>query len=95
MMVGQAPLFSFMFYQPMNSSAVVGLVLTQVGFCLLCAGFLLVVYYDQEKSWYLGEIEKSTKIKNRKVTVRTAHDILEELVENRKEDQCFFRAGSF
>jgi len=84
--VGQVPLFPFMFSQPMNSSAVVGLVLTLVGFCLLCAGFLLVVHYDRERSWYLGEIEKSTKIKNRKITVRTAHDILGELVENRKKD---------
>jgi len=84
--VGQVSLFTFMLSQPMNSSAVVGLVLTLVGFCLLCAGFLLVVHYDRERSWYLGEIEKSTKIKNRKITVRTAHDILEELVENKRKD---------
>jgi hypothetical protein len=84
--VGQAPMFPFVFSQPMNSSAVIGLVLTLVGFCLLCAGFMLVVYYDRERSWYLGEIEKSTKIRNRKITVRTAHDILEELVENKKKD---------
>jgi hypothetical protein len=86
MMVGQAPLFPFMSSQPVNGSAAVGLVLTLVGFCLLCAGFLLVVHYDRERSWYLGEIEKSTKIRNRKVTVRAAHDILEELVENRKKN---------
>jgi len=45
-----------------------------------------VVYYDRERSWYLGEIEKSMKIRNRRVTVRTAHDVLEELVENRREN---------
>lgn len=84
--VGQAPLFPFMFSQPLNSSTVLGLILTLVGFCLLCAGFILVVYYDRERSWFLGEIEKSTKIKNRKIRVRTAHDILEELVEGKKKD---------
>ena len=86
MMVGESPLFLFMFAQPVNASSVVGLVLTLVGFCLLCAGFLMVVHYDKERSWYLGEIEKSTKIRNRKVTVKAAHDILEELVEDRKSD---------
>lgn len=83
--VGQvSPLFS-MFSQSLNSSGVLGLVLTLVGFCLLCAGFILVVYYDRERSWYLGEIEKSTQIKNRKISVRTAHDILEELVGGKKK----------
>ena len=83
--VGQASLLFSMFSQPLNSSTVLGLVLTLVGFCLLCAGFVLVVYYDRERSWYLGEIEKSTQIKNRKIAVRTAHDILEELVEGKKK----------
>jgi len=83
---GQAPLFPFMFSQPLNSSTVLGLILTLSGFCLVCAGFILLVYYDRERSWFLGEIEKSTKIKNRKIRVRTAHDILEELVEGKKKD---------
>jgi len=84
--VGQASLLFSMFSQPLNSSTVLGLVLTLVGFCLLCAGFVLVVYYDRERSWYLGEIEKSTQIKNRKIAIRTAHGILEELVEGKKKD---------
>gem|GEM_PF-1632081 len=83
---GQAPLFPFMFSQPLNSSTVLGLILTLSGFCLVCAGFIPLVYYDRERSWFLGEIEKSTKIKNRKIRVRTAHDILEELVEDKKKD---------
>jgi hypothetical protein len=83
--VGQVlPLFS-MFSQSLNSSGVLGLVLTLVGFCLLCAGFILVVHYDRERSWYLGEIEKSTQIKNRKISVRRAHDVLEELVGGKKK----------
>jgi hypothetical protein len=83
--VGQVPPLFSMFSQSLNSSGVLGLVLTLVGFCLLCAGFILVVYYDRERSWYLGEIEKSTQIKNRKISVRTAHDILEELVGGKKK----------
>jgi len=83
--VGQVSLLFSMFSQSLNSSGVLGLVLTLVGFCLLCAGFILVVYYDRERSWYLGEIEKSTQIKNRKISVRTAHDILEELVGGKKK----------
>jgi len=39
MMVAQAPFFS-MFHQPMNGSAVVGLVLTLVWFWLALCGFL-------------------------------------------------------
>ena len=83
--VGQVPPLFSMFSQSLNSSGVLGLVLTLVGFCLLCAGFILVVYYDRERSWYLGEIEKSTQIKNRKISVRTAHDVLEELVGGKKK----------
>ena len=83
--VGQVSLLFSMFSQSLNSSGVLGLVLTLVGFCLLCAGFILVVYYDRERSWYLGEIEKSTQIKNRKISVRTAHDVLEELVGGKKK----------
>jgi uncharacterized membrane protein len=93
MMLGQAPLFPFVFSQPMNSSAVMGLVLTLVGFCLLCAGFMLVVYCDPERSWYLGEIEKSTKIRNRKITVRTAMIFLRSLLRIRRRIGAFFRAG--
>lgn len=31
-------------------------------------------------------MEKSTKTKNRKITVKTAHDVTEELVEGKKKD---------
>jgi hypothetical protein len=47
-------------------------------------GFILVVYYDKERSWYLGEIDRATQLKNRKVKIKAAHDVLEELVEGKK-----------
>jgi hypothetical protein len=84
--VGQQTLLPFLVVQTSGASSVLGLILTVAGFCLLCLGFILVVYYDKERSWYLGEIDRSTQLKNRKVKVKTAHDVLEELVEGKKNE---------
>ena len=78
--VGQQTMLPFLVVQTSSASSVLGLILTVAGFFLLCLGFILVVYYDKERSWYLGEIDRSTQLKNRKVKVKTAHDVLEELV---------------
>lgn len=84
-MVSGEPLsFLFVAQQPLGYSTVVGLILTVVGFCILSVGFILVIYYDKERSWYLGEIDKSTRLKNRKITVETTNDILEELIGKRR-----------
>ncbi len=84
--VGQQTILPFLVVQSSGASSVLGLVLTVAGFCLLCSGFILVVYYDRERSWYLGEIDRSTQLKNRKVKIKAAHDVLEELVDGKKNE---------
>ncbi|MGA3191970.1 MAG: hypothetical protein ABSD73_05580 [Candidatus Bathyarchaeia archaeon] len=84
MAVGQLNLFPLMLQQPLSQSATLGLILTLSGFSILLAGFILVINYDRQRSWHLSQIEKSTKLKNRKITIRTADEILEGLTEERK-----------
>ena len=67
--------------QPLNQSATLGLIMTLAGFAVLSIGFLLLVHYDRKRSWHLGEIEKSTLLRNRKIKVRSTSEILEELTE--------------
>ena len=82
--VGQLNLFPFLVQQPLNQSSALGPILTLTGFAVLSVGFVMVIYYDRHRSWHLREIEKSARIKNRKVTVKTANEILEELVHEKK-----------
>lgn len=84
--VGQQTMLPFLVVQSSGASSVLGLILTVAGFCLLCLGFILVVYYDKERSWYLGEIDRATQLKNRKVKIKAAHDVLEELVDGKKNE---------
>lgn len=82
--VGQPNVLLFLIPQPLNPSSALGLILTVTGFAILSAGFIMVIYYDRQRSWHLHEIEKSAKIKNRKITIKTANEILEELVHEKK-----------
>ena len=73
---------NFLFYvmqQPLGQSQVLGLVLTLTGFLILLAGFAMAVHYDRQRSWHLKEMEKSNVIRNTKVTIRTADELLKEL----------------
>jgi hypothetical protein len=84
MAVGQLNLFPVMLQQPLSQSATLGLILTLSGFSILLAGFILVINYDRQRSWHLSQIEKSTKLKSRKITIRTADEILEELTKEKE-----------
>jgi hypothetical protein len=84
MAVGQLNLFPFMLQQPLSQSTTLGLILTLSGFSILLAGFILVINYDRQRSWYLSQIEKSTKLRSRKITIRTADEFLERLTEERE-----------
>lgn len=84
MAVGQLNLFPLMLQQPLNQSATLGLILTLSGFSILVAGFILVINYDRQRSWHLSQIEKSTKLKSRKITIRTANEIPEGLTEEKE-----------
>jgi hypothetical protein len=82
--VGQLNLFPFMFQQALSQSAALGLILTLSGFFILSAGFVLVIKYDRQRSWHLSQIEKSTKLKSRKISIITTNEILEGLTEKKE-----------
>jgi uncharacterized membrane protein len=82
--VGEPTLFPFIIQQPLSQSATLGFILTIVGFAILSAGFILVIHYDRERSWYVGETAKSTMFRKRKNPVRPINETFEELAEERK-----------
>jgi hypothetical protein len=84
--VGQLNLIPFMFQEPLSQSASLGFILTLSGFSILVAGFVLVLHYDRQRSWHLNQIEKSTKLKSRKITIRATNEMLEELSDEKKRN---------
>ena len=48
-------------YEP-GSSGLLGMALTLLGFALISAGFVLVVYYDREKMWFLKQLRESNAV---------------------------------
>lgn len=72
-------------YEPLQtSSAYLGLILTITGFAILSAGFVLVMYYDRKRSWYIKEIEKSS-IRRKISHPKSVKEILEEYTDKRKK----------
>jgi len=59
--------------------------MTVSGFSILFARFILVLHYQRKRSWHLSQIQKSTKLKSRKITIKIVNEILEELSNERKE----------
>ena len=82
--VGEPVLLPFIIQQPLNLSATLGLILTIAGFAILSVGFILVIHYDKEMSWYIHETEKSTMYRKRGNRVRTGNKILEEYFDKEK-----------
>jgi uncharacterized BrkB/YihY/UPF0761 family membrane protein len=64
--MGQLTLLPLLNQQPLSQSATLGFILTVVGFCVLSTGFVLVIHYDRERSWFIGETAKSTLYKKDK-----------------------------
>jgi hypothetical protein len=83
---GGPNLLLYLTQQPLNQSAVLGLALTITGFLILVSGFVLVVHYDRQRSWHLNEIEKSTRPKSRKITIKTPDELIEGLTEESSEE---------
>ncbi len=50
----------------LGSSIHVAFILTLTGFLLIAAGFILVIYYDRQKSWFVSELTKSTTYQKKK-----------------------------
>ena len=55
--------FLFFPYEPTYSpSSLLGVTLTLLGFALTSAGFVLAVYYDREKMWFLKHLRESNPV---------------------------------
>jgi hypothetical protein len=86
MTVGVPIINPFNIQQVLSYSSILGLILTISGFSIISAGFILVIHYDRKRTWHLKEIEKTTALKNRKIHIRSAEQILDELVYEEKKD---------
>jgi hypothetical protein len=82
--VGEPALLPFINQQPLSYSAMIGFTLTLAGFAILAVGFILVVHYDRERSWYVSETTKSTTYRKKKPTVKAMDKTLQELANQRK-----------
>jgi type VI protein secretion system component VasK len=71
---GQLLLIPMVDQHPLTPSSSVGLILTTVGFLVLSVGFVMAVHYDRKRSWHVNEIEKSNKLKNRKIDIDMAKE---------------------
>jgi len=81
MMVGEPIINPFIIQQTLNYSTVLGLIFTIAGFSIISAGFILVIHYDRKRTWHIKEIEKATKLKSRKISLKSTKEMLEELSE--------------
>ena len=81
MMVGEPIVNPFIIQQTLNYSTVLGLIFTIAGFSIISAGFILVIHYDRKRTWHIKEIEKATKLKSRKISLKSTKEMLEELSE--------------
>jgi hypothetical protein len=91
--VEQLNLFPFMFQQPLSHSAALGLILALSGFFIRSQGFILVITYDRQMSWHLSQIEKSTKLKSSKISIRTTNESFKDQPRRRKEARVFESHG--
>ncbi len=79
------PIFNpFSISQTTSYSSILGLILTFAGFSVIAAGFILVVNYDRNRTWHLNEVQKAAMVKNRRINVKSAHEMLDQLVEEEK-----------
>ena len=54
--------FLLPFEAAFGPSGLLGLTLTLLGFALTSAGFVLAVYYDREKMWFLSQLRESNPV---------------------------------
>ncbi len=83
---GQPIIFPFITEQLINLPVALGLILTDAGFSIIFAGFVLVIHYDKQRSWHLKELDKSANRKNWKVAIKTANEMLQEMDEEKKKN---------
>ena len=62
-LANQLSWFLFFPYEPSPGPAgLLGMALTLLGFSLTSAGFVLAVYYDREKMWFLNQLKESNTV---------------------------------
>lgn len=58
--------FILPYEQTHHHSGLLGLVLTTLGFVLISAGFILAIFYDRKRTWYLDQLKKSSGFEKQK-----------------------------
>jgi hypothetical protein len=84
--VGGLSTTQFFAYESFSASTALGLILSATGFLVGLSGFILVIHYNRHRSWFAGEIDKSSIHRKKKINRRSVSEILEEYSDNRKED---------
>jgi hypothetical protein len=78
MILGGPNFLLFLRQQPITVSVALGPILTFLGFIVAATGFVLTFYHDRKRSWYLGEVQKSSIFEKKKDESKTAKEVLEE-----------------
>lgn len=76
--LGGPNLLYFLTQQPVNVSVALGPILTFLGFLMASTGFVLTFYHDRKRSWYLGEVQKSSIFGKKRDESKSADQVLEE-----------------
>ena len=84
--VGEPFLNPFNISSTVSYSPVLGLILTVAGFSVIAAGFILVINYDRNRTWHLNEVQKAAMLKNRRISVKSAHEMMNQFVEEEKTE---------
>lgn len=84
LVAGEPISLPFITQQPLSQTVMLGFTLTVMGFIVLAAGFILVIHYDRQRTWYVGETTKSTPFKKGKNHVKPLREIIQEYAEDRK-----------
>ena len=78
MILGGPNFLLFLTQQPITVSIALGPILTFLGFIIAASGFVLTFYHSRKRSWYLGEVQKSSIFEKKKDDSKTAKEVLEE-----------------
>jgi hypothetical protein len=81
MILGGPNFLLFLTQQPVTVSIALGPILTFLGFIVAATGFVLTFHHDRKRSWYLGEVQKSSIFEKKKDESKTAKEVLEEYAQ--------------
>ena len=87
LVAGEPISLPFITQQPPSQTVTLGFTLTVMGFIVLAAGFILVIHYDRQRTWYVGETTKSSVFKKGKDSVKPLRETIQDYAEERKRSQ--------